>query len=97
MTTKSSSRWSGDVTAHSDALDLQQDTFNADDPDTVAKSLKHSAEVSHGRKSNPYRSAISMLTFYINRAGKNLPEPRRRTPEQAKASLRRLFHPEATR
>jgi len=58
----------------------------------IARSLKHSAEHSKRRKSEPYRSAMSMLTFYINRAGKNLPASRRRTLERAKDELRRLFH-----
>jgi Protein of unknown function (DUF3175) len=91
VATKSSSRWSGDVTEHSDALNVEPDIFKAADPDTIAKSLKHSAEVSSKRKSSPYRSAMSMLTFYINRGGKNLSERRRRTLEQAKTSLRRMF------
>jgi hypothetical protein len=95
MATKSNSRWSGDVTEHSDALDVERDLFKAKDPDRIARSLKHSAEASHRRKSNPYRSAMSMLTFYINRAGKTLSKSRRRTLDQAKTSLRRLFHREA--
>ena len=66
-------KWSQDVTEYSDALDLEQDVFTSDDPKEIAKSLKKSAEESHKRKSEPYRSAMSMLTFYINRAGKNLP------------------------
>ena len=97
MAAKSASRWSGEVTEHSDALDLEKDVFKAGDPDAIARSLKHSAEASDRRKSSPYRSAMSMLTFYINRAGSNLSEPRRRLLEQAKASLRRLFHREARR
>jgi hypothetical protein len=92
MTAKSTSRWSGEVTKHSDALDLEKDIFESNNPDAIAKSLKHSAEISDRRKSNPYRSAMSMLTFYINRAGKNLSKPRRHTLEQAKMSLRRIFH-----
>lgn len=89
---KSASRWSGEVTQHSDALDLEQDVFKSNNPDTIARSLKRSAEHSNRRKSDPYRSAMSMLTFYINRAGKNLPQSRRRTLERAKASLRKVFH-----
>jgi hypothetical protein len=92
MAAKSESRWSGEVTKHSDALDIEKDVFKSKNPDEIAESLKHSAKVSDRRKSSPYRSAISMLTFYINRAGKNLSEPRRRTLEQAKSSLRRIFH-----
>jgi hypothetical protein len=66
----SKNRWSADVTQHSDALDLEGGVFTHDDPKQLAQSLKHSAEESHRRKSDPYRSAMSMLTFYINRAGK---------------------------
>jgi hypothetical protein len=79
------------VTQHSDALDLENDVFKSNNPDAIAKSLKHSAESSDRRKSSPYRSAMSMLTFYINRAGKNLSAPRRRTLERAKTSLRKVF------
>jgi len=92
MAGKTSSRWSGEVTKHSDALDLENDVFKSKDPNQIAKSLKHSAETSDRRKSSPYRSAMSMLTFYINRAGKNLSTPRRRTLERTKTSLRKLFH-----
>ena len=66
-------RWSARVTRESDALDLQGGVFKLRNPKRIAASLKRSAESSHRRKSNPYRSALSMLTFYINRAGKNLP------------------------
>lgn len=92
MAAKTAPRWSGEVTKHSDALDLENDVFNLQNPDTIAASLKHSAEVSDRRKSSPYRSAMSMLTFYINRGGRNLPKPRRRILEEAKTSLRRMFH-----
>jgi len=85
-------RWSGRVTRESDALDLEESVFKKSDPVAIARSLKHSAEHSKRRKSEPYRSAMSMLTFYINRAGKNLPASRRRTLERAKDELRRLFH-----
>jgi hypothetical protein len=80
------------VTKHSDALDLEKDIFESNNPDAIAKSLKHSAEASDRRKSSPYRSAMSMLTFYINRAGKTLSKQRRHTLEQAKISLRKVFH-----
>ncbi len=83
--------WSQDVTEHSDALDLEADVFTLDDPKQIAASLKRSAEQSRRRKSEPYRSAMSMLTFYMNRAGKNLPEKRRRVLERAKLELRRAF------
>lgn len=92
MAARSGSRWSGQVTQHSDALDLEKDVFKSNNPDTIAKSLKHSAEASHKRKSSPYQSAMSMLTFYINRGGKHLSGTQRRTLERAKASLRRIFH-----
>ncbi len=65
--------WSGRVTRESDALDLEEGVFALSDPRRIAKSLKRSAEESHRRKAEPYRSALSMLTFYINRAGRNLP------------------------
>jgi hypothetical protein len=84
------SRWSGDVTAHSDALDLEKEIFKGSARE-IAGSLKRSAEASRRRKSSPFRSAMSMLTFYINRAGKNLGPQRRRTLEAAKNELRRAF------
>jgi hypothetical protein len=83
--------WSRDVTEHSNALDLEKDVFTREDPASIARSLKRSAEHSGRRKSSPYRSAMSMLTFYINRAGDKLPERRRRKLEAAKDELRRLF------
>ncbi len=83
--------WSGRVTRESDALDLQGGVFKLKDPKRIAASLKRSAEQSHRRKAEPYRSALSMLVFYINRAGKNLPATRRRTLEQAKRELRKQF------
>jgi hypothetical protein len=88
---KSSHRWSAGVTEHSDALDLKKDIFKSDDPHAIAASLKRSAENSDRRKSSPYRSAMSMLTFYINRAGDNLGAHERKTLEAAKGELRRLF------
>lgn len=86
-----SKRWSRDVTEHSNALDLEKDVFTKKTPRSIAESLKRSAEASHRRKSSPYRSAMSMLTFYINRAGKNLPKERREKLEQAKDALRELY------
>jgi hypothetical protein len=83
--------WSARVTKESDALDLDRGVFSLSDPKRIAASLKRSAERSRRRKSNPYRSALSMLTFYINRAGKNLPTGRRHTLQRAKAELRRQF------
>jgi hypothetical protein len=84
-------KWSGKVTATSDALDLRHDVFKLDSPKAIARSLKRSAERSHRRKSDPYRSAMSMLVFYINRAGKNLPATRKRKLEAAKGELRKAF------
>ncbi len=84
-------RWSHEVTEKSNALDLEQDVFTQGSPRKIAESLKRSAEQSHRRKSSPYRSAMSMLTFYINRAGKNLPKSRREKLEAAKDELRDLY------
>lgn len=84
-------RWSQKVTQTSNALDLEPEVFALDDPGAVARSLKRSAERSTRRKSDPYRSAMSMLTFYVNRAGKNLPPKQRRVLTQAKDELRRLY------
>jgi hypothetical protein len=83
------------VTRESDALDLKQGVFKLHDPKKIAASLKRSAEHSSRRKANPYRSALSMLTFYINRAGKTLPGTQRTRLERAKAELKHLFHREA--
>lgn len=87
----STTKWSGEVTEHSNALDLEKDIFKSGDPDKIAASLKHSAESSKRRKSSPYRSAMSMLTFYENRAGKNLSTEEKQILEQAKDKLRALF------
>ena len=84
-------RWSRDVTEKSDSLDLEPSVFTKESPRRIAESLKRSAEHSKRRKSDPYRSAMSMLTFYINRAGKNLPKQRRERLESAKDELRALF------
>ena len=84
-------KWSQDVTEHSDAMDLEEHIFESHDPKAIARSLKHSAEASHRRKSEPYQSAMSMLTFYINRAGKNLPDKQQKVLEDAKDELRALF------
>jgi hypothetical protein len=85
-------KWSAKVTETSDAMDLEKNVFKADSPRHIAVSVKRSAERSRRRKSGPFRSAISMLTFYINRAGKNLTPKRRRILDSAKEELRRLFH-----
>jgi len=84
-------RWSADVTRKSNALDLEARVFARKSPREIARSLQRSAERSHRRKSSPFHSAMSMLTFYINRAGKNLSEGRRRTLERAKDELRKIF------
>ena len=84
-------RWSQRVTEHSDALDLRQGVFKLTDPRKIAASLKRSAEHSSRRKAGAYRSALSMLTFYINRAGKGLPKTQRERLEQAKGELKRQF------
>jgi len=84
-------RWSQHVTQTSNALDLEQGVFAQRSPRKIAESLKRSAEKSQRRKSDPYRSAMSMLTFYINRAGKQLTPARRARLEAAKGELRALF------
>ena len=87
-------RWSADVTEHSDALDLDEGVFKKKDPAEIAASLKRSAERSHRKKGTPFQSAMSMLTFYINRAGDNLDAADRKRLEAAKDELRKLFHKE---
>lgn len=84
-------RWSQRVTEQSDALDLEQGVFTLTDPKKIAASLKRSAERSSRRKTGAYRSALSMLTFYINRAGKTLPKTQRDRLERAKGELKRQF------
>ena len=86
-----SERWSQKVTESSDSLDLEQGVFALEDPREIARSLKKSAEDSQRRKSDPYRSAMSMLTFYINRAGKKLSQEQKGRLEAAKDELRDLF------
>jgi hypothetical protein len=88
---RAGARWSAGVTAHSNALDLDTGVFNLRGAKSIARSLKRSAERSKRRKSSPYRSAVSMLVFYINRAGRNLTPARRKILEQAKDELRSLF------
>ena len=87
----STSRWSQDVTEHSNAMDLEPHIFESDDPKRIADSLKRSAEQSRRRKAGPYQSAMSMLNFYINRAGSNLPAKQKRVLEAAKDELRKDF------
>jgi hypothetical protein len=88
---KAARRWSARVTRESDALDLKKGVFSKTSPKAIALSLKRSAERSPRRKSDPYRSAMSMLTFYINRAGKNLPAGRKKILQRAKDELREAF------
>ena len=83
--------WSRGVTERSDALDLERDVFRQRDPRRIAASLKRSAERSRRRKGTPYQSAMSMLTFYVNRAGRRLPATQKRVLERAKAELRKAF------
>jgi hypothetical protein len=87
----SKKRWSQKVTRQSDALDLDAGVFARNDPKSIARSLKRSAETSQRRKSTPFRSAMSMLTFYENRAGKTLPASQRSKLDRAKEELRRLY------
>ncbi|MDJ0868180.1 MAG: DUF3175 domain-containing protein [Myxococcota bacterium] len=84
-------RWSQRVTESSDALDLEPGVFTWKDPRRIARSLKRSAEESQRRKADPFRSAMSMLTFYVNRAGRQLPAAQRARLEAAKDELRELF------
>lgn len=88
---RSGRRWSAEVMRTSDALDLEPAVFRKSSPRAIAQSLKRSAERSRRRKSTPYQSAMSMLTFYINRAGRQLSPRRRATLQRAKDELRRLF------
>jgi hypothetical protein len=85
------SRWSARVTKESNALDLEKSVFRSSDPHRIALSLKRSAERSGRRKTSPYQSAMSMLNFYINRAGRNLPKGKVRVLERAKGELRKVF------
>jgi hypothetical protein len=88
-------RWSQAVTANSNALDLDQGVFSLKSPAAIASSLKRSADRSKRRKSTPYQSAMSMLNFYINRAGKSLPEKQLHILEKAKDELRKLYGKDA--
>ena len=88
---KPARRWSAQVTKHSNALDLEGSVFKSSDPHRIALSLKRSAERSRRRKATPYQSAMSMLNFYINRAGRGLPQRKVRVLERAKGELRKVF------
>lgn len=85
-------RWSQRVTERSNALDLEKGVFTQRDSKRIARSLKRSADRSRRRKSDPYRSAMSMLTFYVNRAGRQLSAAQRKRLDAAKSELRRLYH-----
>jgi len=87
-------KWSGAVTRHSDALDLEPAIFKSASAARIAHSLKRSAERSTRRKGTPFQSAMSMLNFYMNRGGANLPARRKQVLQQAKAELRKAFHRE---
>jgi Protein of unknown function (DUF3175) len=91
MATRKGKRWSHRVTEKSNALDLEQGVFAKDDPRSIARSLKRSADRSRRRKSDPFRSAMSMLTFYINRAGKQLSQSQLKRLQAAKDELRELY------
>jgi hypothetical protein len=91
MATDARKRWSRKVTEQSNALDLDKGVFSKDNPRSIARSLKRSADRSRRRKSDPFRSAMSMLTFYINRAGKKLSKTQRNRLEAAKEELRDLY------
>jgi hypothetical protein len=88
---KKPKKWSKAVTEHSSAMDLKAGVFTQSDPKNIAQSLKRSAESSHRRKAEPFRSAMSMLNLYINRAGKNLSKQRLSRLERAKDELRALY------
>jgi hypothetical protein len=85
--------WSKEVTQHSNALDLEEGVFTWKDPKKIAQSLKQSALISKRRKGTPYQSAMSMLNFYINRAGKKLDPTQKEILNKAKIELDLLFHP----
>ena len=88
---KPTNRWSRRVTETSDAMDLERGVFKKKSPRAIARSVKRSAEESTRRKSPPFRSAMSMLTFYLNRGGKNLPAAEKKILVRAKDELRKLY------
>ncbi|HEY1787855.1 MAG TPA: DUF3175 domain-containing protein [Verrucomicrobiae bacterium] len=89
---KQSAKWSATVTRHSDALDLETGVFKMQDPHKIALSLKRSAIRSRRRKAGPFQSAMSMLNFYINRAGSGLPARQKRVLTETREELRLVFH-----
>jgi hypothetical protein len=84
-------KWSAKVTETSDAMDLQEGVFKGNDPKKIAQSIKRSSSKSHRKKGTPYQSAMSMLTFYENRGGKNLSASKRKVLDKAKEELKKLF------
>jgi hypothetical protein len=90
-TQKRKRTWSGEVTRHSDAMDLQRSVFTWSDPKRIARSLSRSAEQSTRRKASPFQSAMSMLNFYINRAGTKLGARQRKVLQRAKEELRTIY------
>ena len=84
-------KWSQNVTEHSNAMDLEKDVFKQKDPKKIAESIKRSAEKSKRRKAEPFQSAMSMINFYENRAGKNLSVSQKKVLDQSKDELRKLF------
>jgi hypothetical protein len=84
-------KWSQDVTEHSNALDLEKGIFESHDPEKIAQSLKRSTEHSERRRASPFRSAMSMLTYFINRAGNTLSPSQKRVLAHAKSELRKTF------
>ncbi len=86
-----SKKWSQEVTEHSDAMDLEKDVFKQREPKKIAESVKRSAEKSKRRKAGPFQSAMSMINFYENRAGKNLSASQKKVLDQSKNELRKLF------
>ena len=84
-------KWSGEVTEHSNAMDLEKDVFKQKDPKKIAASVKHSAEQSTRKKAGPFRSAMSMITFYENRAGTNLTAAQKKVLDRSKEELRKLY------
>jgi len=93
MAATKAKKWSAHVNQTSNAMDIEPNTFTQSDPQKIARAVEHDAAASERRKSSPYRSAMSMLTFYINRAGKNLSAKQRKVLEDAKIVLRAEFGP----
>jgi Protein of unknown function (DUF3175) len=91
---KPTKKWSQNVTEHSNAMDLEKDVFKQKDPKKIAESVKRAAEKSNRRKAGPFQSAMSMINFYENRAGKNLSASRKKVLDQSKNELRKLFERE---